>query len=36
MEKFIRNGKGYVGIHFASDTEYGWNMVWIVIVGGYL
>jgi type 1 glutamine amidotransferase len=25
MEKFIRSGKGYVGIHSASDTEYGWE-----------
>ncbi len=24
MEKFIRAGKGYVGIHSASDTEYDW------------
>ena len=24
MEKFIRSGKGYVGIHSASDTEYEW------------
>jgi uncharacterized protein len=25
MEKFIRSGKGYVGIHSASDTEYDWE-----------
>lgn len=25
MERFIRSGKGYVGIHSASDTEYGWE-----------
>jgi hypothetical protein len=25
MEKFIQAGKGYVGIHAASDTEYGWE-----------
>jgi uncharacterized protein len=25
MEKFIRAGKGYVGIHSASDTEYEWD-----------
>lgn len=25
MEKFIRSGKGYVGIHSASDTEYDWD-----------
>ncbi|MBK8698727.1 MAG: ThuA domain-containing protein [Saprospiraceae bacterium] len=24
MEKFIRSGKGFVGIHSASDTEYNW------------
>ena len=24
MEKFIRSGKGFVGIHSAADTEYGW------------
>ena len=24
FEKFIRSGKGYVGIHSASDTEYDW------------
>ena len=25
MEKFIKSGKGYVGIHAASDTEYDWE-----------
>ncbi|GAB4011391.1 hypothetical protein GCM10028808_24820 [Spirosoma migulaei] len=25
FEKFIENGGGYVGIHAASDTEYGWD-----------
>jgi len=25
MERFIRAGKGYVGIHSASDTEYDWD-----------
>ena len=25
MERFIEAGKGYVGIHSASDTEYGWD-----------
>lgn len=25
MEKFIQSGKGFVGIHSASDTEYGWE-----------
>lgn len=24
IEHFIQSGKGYVGIHSASDTEYGW------------
>ena len=24
FENFIRSGKGFVGIHSASDTEYGW------------
>lgn len=25
MERFIRSGKGFVGIHSASDTEYEWD-----------
>lgn len=25
MEAFIKSGKGYVGIHAASDTEYDWQ-----------
>jgi uncharacterized protein len=25
MERFIRSGKGYVGVHSASDTEYDWD-----------
>ncbi len=25
MERFIQAGKGFVGIHSASDTEYGWD-----------
>lgn len=25
MERFIESGKGYVGIHSASDTEYDWE-----------
>jgi uncharacterized protein len=25
LEKFIQSGKGFVGIHSASDTEYGWE-----------
>jgi glucose/arabinose dehydrogenase len=24
MERFIRSGRGYVGVHSAADTEYGW------------
>jgi hypothetical protein len=24
-EKFIRSGKGYVGIHAAADGEYDWR-----------
>ena len=24
MERFIQSGKGFVGIHAASDTEYEW------------
>lgn len=24
VEAFIRSGKGFVGVHSASDTEYGW------------
>ena len=25
MERFIQSGKGFVGIHSASDTEYDWE-----------
>jgi uncharacterized protein len=25
MERFIQSGKGYVGIHSATDTEYDWD-----------
>ena len=25
MERFIKSGKGFVGIHSASDTEYNWE-----------
>lgn len=25
MEKFIQSGKGFVGVHSASDTEYDWD-----------
>jgi type 1 glutamine amidotransferase len=24
FERYIRNGRGFVGVHSASDTEYGW------------
>jgi type 1 glutamine amidotransferase len=34
FQKYIQSGKGYVGIHAASDTEYGWP--WYgALVGGY-
>lgn len=34
FQQFIRSGKGYVGIHAASDTEYNWP--WYgALVGGY-
>jgi glucose/arabinose dehydrogenase len=34
MERFIRSGKGFVGVHSAADTEYGWP--WYGrLVGGY-
>ena len=34
MEDFIRNGKGFVGVHSAADTEYKWG--WYgKLVGGY-
>jgi len=25
MERFVQSGKGFVGVHSASDTEYGWD-----------
>ena len=25
MERFVRSGKGFVGVHSASDTEYKWD-----------
>lgn len=25
MESFIKSGKGFVGVHAAADTEYGWE-----------
>ena len=35
MENYIEAGGGYVGIHSASDTEYGWS--WYgSLVGGVL
>lgn len=34
LQEFIRSGKGYIGIHAASDTEYNWP--WYGgLVGGY-
>ena len=34
MENFIKNGKGFVGVHAASDTEYNWQ--WYgKLVGAY-
>jgi type 1 glutamine amidotransferase len=27
MERFIQSGKGFVGIHSATDTEYDWDLV---------
>ena len=34
MKKFIRSGKGFVGIHSATDTEYDWD--WYgKLVGAY-
>ena len=34
MKKFIQKGKGYVGIHSATDTEYDWG--WYgKLVGAY-
>ncbi|MCA5004920.1 ThuA domain-containing protein [Sphingobacterium bovistauri] len=34
FQKFIQSGKGYVGIHAASDTEHNWP--WYgALVGGY-
>lgn len=34
FQKFIQSGKGFVGIHAASDTEYNWS--WYgQLVGGY-
>lgn len=35
MEEFIRSGKGFVGIHSAVDTEYGWSWYGDLIAQGY-
>lgn len=32
--RFIQSGKGYVGIHAAADTEYGWSW-YNQLIGGY-
>ncbi len=33
MERFVRQGKGFVGVHSATDTEYDWP--WFVkLIGG--
>ena len=34
FEKFIQSGKGFVGIHAATDTEYGWPW-YNQLVGAY-
>ncbi len=34
FERFIRSGKGYVGIHSASDTEYKWD--WYTALVGHM
>lgn len=34
MEKFIQSGKGFVGIHSASDTEYDWE--WYTKMVGHM
>ncbi len=34
MERFIQSGKGYVGIHSASDTEYEWE--WYTQLVGHM
>lgn len=34
FEKFIQSGKGYVGIHSASDTEYDWE--WYTKLVGHM
>ncbi len=34
FERFMKEGKGYVGIHSASDTEYDWPF-YGSLVGAY-
>jgi type 1 glutamine amidotransferase len=34
FESYIRSGKGYVGVHAAADTEYGWSF-YGNLVGAY-
>ena len=34
FERFIQSGRGYVGIHSATDTEYGWPWYGL-LTGGY-
>ncbi len=34
FEKYIRSGKGFVGVHAATDTEYGWPW-YNQLVGAY-
>ncbi len=34
MEKFIQSGKGWVGVHAASDTEYDWK--WYTDMVGHM
>jgi type 1 glutamine amidotransferase len=34
FERFMRKGKGYVGVHSAADTEYGWPY-YEKLVGAY-
>ncbi|NLG76102.1 MAG: ThuA domain-containing protein [Xanthomonadaceae bacterium] len=34
FERFIRSGKGFVGVHSASDTEYDWD--WYTAMVGHM
>lgn len=34
FERYIRSGKGYVGVHSAADTEYGWT--WYTKLVGHM